>query len=98
MSATRPSDPEKKTAHLERTVREMAESRGKVTCSGTFGGYDVTGWRYIDTASWHVKVWLAGRPSEWIGYTVTAGAFEVKMFAKAQKEAVLQLIGQWEAE
>jgi hypothetical protein len=85
-------------AYVEGTVKEMAGVRDKVTCSGTFGGYDVTGWRYMDAASWHVKVWLSGRPGDWIGYTVTAGKFEVKMFAQAQKEAVLQLIRQWEAE
>jgi hypothetical protein len=73
--------------------------REKVSCRGTFDGYEVTGWRYIDTASWHIKVWLAGRPGDWIGYTVTAGKFELNMFAQTQKEeAVLHLIRQWEAE
>ena len=77
----------------------METLKEKVTCSGTFDGYEVTGWRYMNTASWHVKVWLAGRPGDWIGYTVTAGKFELNMLAQAQKEeAVLHLIRQWEAE
>ena len=77
----------------------METLREKVTCSGAFNGYEVTGWRYMNTASWHVKVWLAGRPGDWIGYTVTGGKFELNMLAQAQKEeAVLHLIRQWEAQ
>jgi hypothetical protein len=46
-----------------------------------------------------VKVWLAGRPGDWIGYTVTAGKFELNMLAQTQKEeAVLHLIRQWDAQ
>ncbi len=72
--------------------------RKKETGRGTFVGYEVTGWRYMNTASWHVKVWPAERPSDWIGYTVTGGEFELKMLALPQKEAVLRLIRQWESE
>jgi hypothetical protein len=82
-----------------RTAGTMETLKNKVSGRGTFDGYEVTGWRYMDTASWHVKVWLAGRPGDWIGYTVTAGKFELNMFAQTQKEeAVLHLIRQWEAE
>jgi hypothetical protein len=73
-------------------------SRDKVTRSGTFGDYEVTGWRYPEAASWKVKIWPVGRPSDWIGYTVTGGEFDSKMYAQSQKEAVVHLIGQWEAE
>ena len=72
--------------------------RRKETGRGAFVGYEVTGWRYMGTASWHVKVWPAERPSDWIGYTVTAGEFELKMVALPQREAVLRLIRQWETE
>jgi len=72
--------------------------RKKETGRGTFVGYEVTGWRYMDTASWHVKVWPAERPSDWIGYTVTGGEFELKMSAHPHREAVLRLIRQWETE
>ena len=72
--------------------------RKKEAGRGTFAGYEVTGWRYMDTSSWHVKVWPAERPSDWIGYTVTGGEFELKMLALPQKEAVLRLIRQWESE
>jgi hypothetical protein len=71
--------------------------RKKETGRGTFVGYEVTGWRYRNTASWHVKVWPAERPSDWIGYTVTGGEFELKMVALPQKEAVLRLIREWES-
>jgi Anti-sigma-28 factor, FlgM len=69
---------------------------GRVTCRGTFGGYDVTGWRYVEDASWHVKVWPVGRPNGWIGYTVTAGIFELTMVAQAHREAVWHVIEEWE--
>jgi hypothetical protein len=82
---------------IGKTVEEMAGLK-KETGRGSFVGYEVTGWRYMDTASWHVKVWPAERPSDWIGYTVTAGKFELTMFAQTQKEAVLHLIRQWETE
>jgi hypothetical protein len=72
--------------------------RKKEIGRGAFVGYEVTGWRYMDTASWHVKVWPAERPSDWIGYTVTGGEFELKMVALPQREAVLRLIRQWETE
>jgi hypothetical protein len=72
--------------------------RGKVTRRSTLGGYEVTGWRYVEDATWHVKVWPVGRPSDWIGYTIAAGIFELKMVAQAHKEAVLHVIGEWEAE
>lgn len=71
---------------------------GKVLRRGTFDGHEVAGWRHSDEASWKVKVWLAGCPRDWFGYTVTAGKFELKIFAHAQREAVLHAIGKWEAE
>jgi hypothetical protein len=41
-------------------------------------------------------VWPVGRPRRLIGYTVTAGIFELKIVAEAHKEAALQVIGEWE--
>jgi hypothetical protein len=76
----------------------MNPLRGKVLRRGTFDGHVVAGWRHSDDASWKVKVWLAGCPRDWFGYTVTAGMFELEIFAHAQKEAVLHAIGEWEAE
>jgi hypothetical protein len=84
---------------MKTTRRKLAEQtaiRGKVTCRGTFGCYEVIGWRYHEDAVWHVRVWPVGRPSEWIGYTVSAGIFELNMVSPAHKEAVLHLIGEWE--
>jgi len=83
------------------TKRRQAGSetmKSKVTRAGKLHGYMVTGWRYLEDSSWHVKVWQLGHPSGWIGYTVTDGRFEVKVLAQGYKEAVLQLIGEWEAE
>src|ERR1700691_2032948 len=97
MSAARKSAPPKMNLDIGKTVEEMVGVK-KETGRGSFVGYEVTGWRHMDTASWHVKVWPADRPSDWIGYTVTAGKFELTMFAQTQKEAVLHLIRQWETE
>lgn len=87
------------TNDLQPSARNRARQTsitGKVTCHGTFGGYYVTGWRYVEDASWHVKVWPVGRPNGWIGYTVTAGIFELTMVDQAHREAVLHVIEEWE--
>jgi hypothetical protein len=81
----------------ERMGGEMEASKGKITRSGAFGGYEVTGWRYAEEAAWHVKVWLAGRPGDWIGYTVTDGHFGPGTVPQAAAVAVLQLIAKWQA-
>jgi hypothetical protein len=73
-------------------------NEGKVTRSSTLLGYQVTGWRYLEDASWHVKVWIAGHPADWMGYTVTAGKFELQTGTAAHKEAALRAIREWEAE
>jgi hypothetical protein len=73
----------------------QASIRGKVTRRGISGGYELFGWRDREDATWHVKVWPVGRPSGWVGYTVTAGIFELKMVAQAHREAVLHMIGEW---
>jgi hypothetical protein len=93
-SAARQSD--RKVNKRERARCETMKS--KVTRAGKLRGYMVTGWRYLEDNSWHVKVWRLGHPSGWIGYTVTAGTFELKVVAQGHKEAVLQLISEWEAE
>jgi hypothetical protein len=62
--------------------------KSKVTRAGTLRGYMVTAWRYLEDDSWHLKVWHVGYPSGWIGYTVTAGRFELKEVAQGLKEAV----------
>jgi hypothetical protein len=89
------------TDDLKPNAREWARQTSitdKVTCRGTFGGYEVTGWRYVEDATWHVKMWTVGEPSGWIGYTVAVGIFELKMVAQAHKEAVLHVIDEWETE
>ena len=97
MSAARQSETGDGKVNKQRQAR-IETMKGKVTRAGKSRGYMVTGWRYLEDDSWHVKVWQLGHPSSWIGYTVTAGRFEVKVVAQGHKEAVLQLIGEWEAE
>jgi hypothetical protein len=97
MSAARQSETGDGRVNKQRQAR-IETMKGKVTRAGKLRGYMVTGWRYLEDNSWHVKVWQLGHPSGWIGYTVTAGRFEVKVVAQGHKEAVLQLIGEWEAE
>jgi hypothetical protein len=76
-----------------RKLTRQTPTGEKLTCRGTWGGYEVTGWRYHEYASWYVKVWPVGRPSGWIGYTVTAGIFELTMVAPTHRQAVLHVIG-----
>jgi hypothetical protein len=87
--------------HLERDEREGDMNpliTDRVQHRGTFDGYEVAGWRHSDDPIWNVKVWLAGCPRDWFGYTVTAGMFELKMYAHAQGMAILHAIGEWESE
>ena len=84
---------------MKTDVRERARQtslKGRETRRGTWGGYEVIGWRDREDANWDVKVWPVGRPSGWIGYTVRAGIFELKMVAQAHRDAVLHMIGEWE--
>ncbi len=80
------------------TLARNGTMKIKVTRSAMLDGYVVTGWRNLEDASWHVKAWLVGRPSDWLGYTVTAGKFELETGTKADKEAVLRAINEWETE
>jgi hypothetical protein len=96
-SAARQSDAGDRKVNKRRQVR-VETKKSKVTRAGKLRGYMVTGWRYLEDNSWHVKVWQLGHPSGWVGYTVTAGRFELKVVAQGYKEAVLQLISEWEAE
>jgi hypothetical protein len=55
----------------DRKVNEPKQAReesmkSKVTRTGTLRGYMVTGWRYLEGDSWHVKVWQVGHQSGWI--------------------------------
>jgi hypothetical protein len=68
--------------------KDMNPPTGKVQSRGTFDGYKVAAWRRSDHPSWKVKAWLPGCPRDWFGYAVTAGMFELKLFAHAQREAV----------
>jgi anti-sigma28 factor (negative regulator of flagellin synthesis) len=96
-SATRQSDASDRKVNKRRQAR-VETMKSKVTRAGKLRGYMVTGWRYLEDNSWHVKVWQLGHPGGWVGYTVTAGRFELKVVAQGYKEAVLQLISEWEAE
>jgi hypothetical protein len=64
--------------------------------TGSFEGYSVSGWRYIDLAIWHVTVWsvsddLPGKP-----YVILAGEFYPGSVSPAERFAALRLIALWE--
>jgi anti-sigma28 factor (negative regulator of flagellin synthesis) len=96
-SAARQHDTGDRKVNKRRQAR-VQTMKSKVTCAGKLCGYMVTGWRYLEDNSWHVKVSQRGHSNGWIGYTVTAGRFELNVAAQGHKEAVLQLISEWEAE
>ena len=68
----------------------------KIQRSGAFGDYEVSGWRFVDELSWQVKVWLAGSPRDWRGYTLTPGQCDLNILDEAQRSALSQLIANWE--
>jgi hypothetical protein len=96
-SPARQSDTGDREMNRRKQARD-GSTKSKVTRAGRLRGYMVTGWRYLEDDSWHVKVWHVGHESGRVGYTVTAGRFELKVVAQGHKEAVLQLINEWEAE
>lgn len=63
---------------------------------GAMGGYEVSGWRYVDDTSWQVKVWPAGRPRDWVGYTMTSGRCKLNILSEAQRSALSRVIAGWE--
>jgi hypothetical protein len=69
----------------------------KVERNGTFGEYEVTGWRYVDDVRWHVKVWLTGHPRDWLGYTMTSGQCELNILSEVQRKVLADVISKWEA-
>jgi hypothetical protein len=60
--------------------------------SGSFGGYAVSGWRYIDLAIWHVTVWSIRDDKPGNTYVVSSGEFYPNSVAPAEKFAALRLI------
>jgi len=68
----------------------------KIERRGVLGEYEVSGWRYVDDVSWHVKIWLAGYPSDWVGYTMTSGRCELNILNEAQRSALSNVIANWE--
>jgi hypothetical protein len=71
--------------------------RSFVSRRGALGGYEVTGWRYVEDGAWHVK---AGRTSHHRGpkaYVVRDGEFHPQTASPSEKVAILTLIAQWEA-
>jgi hypothetical protein len=63
---------------------------------GTFGEYEVTGWRYVDDVSWHVKVWPAGCPRDWFGYIVAPGQCGLNILNEVERAALSDVIAKWE--
>jgi hypothetical protein len=66
--------------------------------SGSFGGYAVSGWRYIDLAIWHVMVWSIGDDKPGQTFVVSAGEFYPQSVTPAEKFAALRLISFWEVD
>jgi hypothetical protein len=86
-------------AIVEKSMRtiEVKPVALKIERRGIFGDYEVSGWRYVDDISWNLKVWLAGRPRDWLGYTMTSGQCELNILNEAQRSALAQVIANWEA-
>jgi hypothetical protein len=78
------------------TTSKVKRSSPKIERKGAFGEYEVSGWRYVDDVSWQVKVWLAGCPRDWFGYTLTSGQCGLDTLNEAQRSALLHVIASWE--
>jgi hypothetical protein len=78
-----------------RTI-EPKPVRSKIKRYGTFGDYEVSGWRYADDVSWHVKVWPVGSPRDWQGHIMTSGRWEPNKINEGQRSALSNVIAKWE--
>jgi hypothetical protein len=65
--------------------------------NGTFGGYEVRGWRYTEEAAWHLKVRLTSGYRSENAYVVEDGEFDPKTATVEEKMVILGFIAQWEA-
>jgi hypothetical protein len=71
--------------------------RSFVSRSGTVGGYEVRGWRYVGETAWHVKVKPKGGRRE-KAYLVKDGEFNPQTATPMEAIIVLDLIELWETE
>ena len=67
-----------------------------VSRRGALGEYEVTGWRYAEDTTWHVKARRESRDHA-KAYVVRDGAFDPETAVANEKIAILSLIAQWEA-
>jgi hypothetical protein len=67
-----------------------------VSRKGVLGGYEVTGWRYAEDATWHVKASRKDSHRLPKPYVVRDGAFRPDTASPPEKAAILSLIAQWE--
>jgi hypothetical protein len=68
-----------------------------VSRRGALGEYEVTGWRYAEGDTWHVKANRKSRHKHAKAYVVRDGAFDPETAIANEKIAILSLIAQWEA-
>ncbi len=68
-----------------------------VSRRGALGGYEVTGWRYLEDTAWHVRAGRKSRHWDARAYVVRDGALRPETALANEKMAILTLIGQWEA-
>ncbi len=68
-----------------------------VSRRGALGGYEVTGWRYVEGAAWHVKAERKSRHWDTRAYVVRDGTLHPATALENEKAAILTCIAQWEA-
>ncbi len=67
-----------------------------VSRRGAFNEYEVTGWRYAEDATWHVKTRRKSHQHA-KSYVIKDGVFDPETGIANEKIAILSLIAQWEA-
>jgi hypothetical protein len=68
-----------------------------VSRRGALGGYEVTGWRYVEDTAWHVKARRKSRHWDAKVYVVRDGTLRPETALANEKVAILTLVAQWEA-
>jgi hypothetical protein len=67
-----------------------------VSRRGALGGYEVTGWRYVEDGAWHVKAGRKSRHWDAKTYVVRDGALYPATALVNEEGAILTLVSQWE--
>ena len=92
------SNPCKKGPDPMITASHQEVPHWRIDRSGQHESYLVSGWRYSELPVWHITMQQPNKGKQGQSYLVVAGEFYPDSVSRAEREAVLHLIADWETE